>query len=64
MMIVGCDFHPSFLQITVLDTDSGEMREHKLMHASGESEQSYRHLECHRWWAWNQSATASVYPVA
>ncbi|MGD0157922.1 MAG: IS110 family transposase [Terracidiphilus sp.] len=44
MMIVGCDFHPSFQQVAVLDTESGELQEHKLMHATGEAEQFYRRL--------------------
>jgi transposase len=44
MMIVGCDFHPSFQQVPVLNTKSGEMREHKLVHATGEAEQFYRRL--------------------
>ena len=43
-MIVGCDFHPSFQQVAVLDTESGELQEHKLMHATGEAEQFYRRL--------------------
>jgi transposase len=34
MIIIGCDFHPSFQQITVLDTQSGECEERKLMHAT------------------------------
>ena len=44
MMIVGCDFHPSFQQVAVLDTESGELQAHKLMHATGEAEQFYRRL--------------------
>lgn len=43
-MIVGCDFHPSFQQVAVLDTESGELQEHKLMHATGDAEQFYRRL--------------------
>jgi len=31
MMIVGCDFHPSFQQVAVLDTESGELQAHKLL---------------------------------
>jgi transposase len=45
MKIVGCDFHPSFQQVAVLDVSSGEVRELKLMHASGEAERFYRELE-------------------
>ncbi|MDR3735248.1 MAG: hypothetical protein P4L10_06890 [Acidobacteriaceae bacterium] len=44
MMIVGCDFHPSFQQVAVLYTESGELLEHKLMHATGEAEPFYRKL--------------------
>jgi transposase len=44
MIIVGCDFHPSFQQIATLDTESGVTEEHKLMHASGEAEEFYRRL--------------------
>jgi lysophospholipid acyltransferase (LPLAT)-like uncharacterized protein len=44
MIIIGCDFHPSFQQIAVLDTESGECEERKLMHATGEVEQFYRRL--------------------
>jgi transposase len=44
MIIIGCDFHSSFQQIAVLDTESGECEERKLMHATGEAEQFYRRL--------------------
>jgi len=27
MKIVGCDFHPSYQQIAVLDTETGEVQE-------------------------------------
>jgi transposase len=37
MQIVGCDFHPSFQQVAILDVCSGEVRELKLMHADGEA---------------------------
>jgi len=45
MQIVGCDFHPSFQQVAVLDVSTGEVREKKLSHASGEAERFYRELE-------------------
>jgi transposase len=32
MMIIGCDFHPSFQQIAILDTESGELRQKRLEH--------------------------------
>jgi transposase len=44
MIIVGCDFHPSFQQIAMLDTETGATEEHKLMHTSGEAEGFYRKL--------------------
>jgi transposase len=44
MHIVGCDFHPSWQQVAVLDTESGEIQEHKLANSSGEAEQFYRRL--------------------
>ena len=44
MMIVGCDFHASFQQVAVLDTENGELQERKLVHPTGEAEQFYRRL--------------------
>ena len=44
MIIIGCDFHPSFQQVAVLDTESGELQEHKLIHTTEEAEQFYRSL--------------------
>jgi transposase len=32
MIIIGCDFHPSFQQIDLLDTDTGEVRQLSLAH--------------------------------
>jgi transposase len=45
MQIVGCDFHPSFQQVAILDTSTGEVRDLKLMHATGDAERFYRELE-------------------
>lgn len=45
MKIVGCDFHPSFQQVAILDLSTGEVRELKLMHATGEAERFYRELK-------------------
>jgi transposase len=45
MKIVGCDFHPSYQQIAILDTETEEVQEKKLMHASGEAEKFYRELQ-------------------
>ena len=44
MIIIGCDFHPSFQQIAMLDTETGATEEHKLMHTGGEAERFYRKL--------------------
>lgn len=45
MKIIGCDFHPSFQQITVLDGETKQRVRKKLEHASGEAEQFYRSLQ-------------------
>lgn len=45
MKIVGCDFHPSFQQIAVLDTSTGEIEQRRLVHSDGEAERYYRQLE-------------------
>src|SRR5277367_7163876 len=44
MNIIGCDYHPSWQQICWMDTLTGETRERKLDHASGEAEKFYRGL--------------------
>jgi transposase len=44
MLIVGCDFHPSWQQIAWLDTETGETGEQKLLHAGGEAQQFYAQL--------------------
>lgn len=44
MMIIGCDFHPSWEQVAWLDTETGETGELKLVHAAGEAERFYRGL--------------------
>jgi transposase len=43
MKIIGCDFHPSFQQIAMIDTETGEHTERRLM--SEEAEAFYRQLE-------------------
>ena len=43
MFIVGCDYHPSFQQITFVETETGELREQRLMHREG-AEEFYRAL--------------------
>src|SRR5580704_16994566 len=45
MKIVGCDFHPSYQQVAVLDTSTGVEEEFPLKHANGEAERFYRELE-------------------
>ena len=37
MKIIGCDFHPSYQQIAMLDRETGEWSEGKLVHAGGEA---------------------------
>jgi transposase len=44
MLIVGCDFHPSWQQIAVFDSKTGEISEHKLGNGTGEAERFYRQL--------------------
>jgi transposase len=44
MMIIGCDFHPSWQQVSWLDMETGETGERKLVHASGEARQFYQQL--------------------
>jgi transposase len=43
MFIVGCDYHPRFQQIAFVDTETGELREQRLMHREG-AEEFYRAL--------------------
>jgi transposase len=43
MMIIGCDFHPRFQQIAVVDLETGEYGERRLSHPE-EAERFYRSL--------------------
>ena len=43
MIIIGCDYHPSFQQIAFVDTDTGELQERRLQHRE-EAEKLYRDL--------------------
>ncbi len=43
MIIVGCDYHPSFQQIAFVDTDTGELNEQRLEHRES-AEAFYREL--------------------
>jgi transposase len=44
MRIIGCDFHPSWQQVAVLDSETGEVSERKLVNGDGEAERFYRTL--------------------
>ncbi len=44
MMIVGCDFHPSWQQVSFFDSETGEVSERKLVNGNGEAERFYRQL--------------------
>ena len=44
MLIIGCDYHPSFQQIACVDTEGGELAERRLVHR-GEAEQFYGQLK-------------------
>jgi len=44
VLIIGCDYHPSFQQIALLDTETGELRERRLVHRE-EAEQFYGKLK-------------------
>jgi transposase len=44
MIIVGCDFHPSWQQIAFLDPETGETAERRLVNGNGEAEAFYRAL--------------------
>ncbi len=66
MLIIGCDYHPSWQQVCWMDTETGETEERKLEHASGEAEKFYRGLavsvlnrmestgNCHCLWRWRR----------
>jgi hypothetical protein len=44
MLITGCDYHPGFEQIALVDTETGECGERRLTHRE-EAEQFYRTLK-------------------
>jgi transposase len=44
MMIIGCDFHPSWQQVSWVDTETGETGVRKLVHASGDAKLFYERL--------------------
>jgi transposase len=44
MMIIGCDFHPSWQQVSWLDSETGDAGEQKLVHATGDAKKFYQEL--------------------
>jgi transposase len=44
MMIIGCDFHPSWQQIAWFDSETGEVGQRKLVHADGEARVFYEQM--------------------
>src|SRR5256714_8643568 len=44
MKIIGCDFHPGFHRIAMVDTETGELIKRRLDHASGEADKFYEAL--------------------
>lgn len=44
MVIIGCDFHPSWQQVAWLDTETGETGKCRLVNGDGEAERFYRAL--------------------
>ena len=44
MKIIGCDFHPSFQQIAMVDTETGETMQRRLLHGDGEAQRFYESL--------------------
>ena len=48
MKIIGCDFHPSYQQIAMVDTETGELRERRLEHEQGEARRFYQALQGQR----------------
>ncbi len=44
MLIIGCDYHPSFQQIAFVNTETGELEERHLAHRE-EAERFYSELK-------------------
>jgi transposase len=44
MKIIGCDFHPSYQQIAMVDGETGELQEHSLVHEGGQAQRFYQSL--------------------
>ena len=45
MLIIGCDYHPSFQQIAFFTEETGECGERQLNHSGGEAEKFYGDLK-------------------
>ena len=45
MKYIGCDFHPSFQQITMLDLETGELVRRRLLHGNDEAKGFYEALQ-------------------
>lgn len=45
MKIIGCDFHPSYQQIALVDNETGELWEGRLEHERGEARRFYELVE-------------------
>jgi transposase len=41
MLIIGCDYHPRFQKIAMLDTATGEIKVNRLEHENGEAKEFY-----------------------
>jgi hypothetical protein len=44
MLIIGCDYHPSFQQIALVDAETSEVSERRLAHRE-HAKQFYRELK-------------------
>ena len=44
MFIIGCDYHPRFQMIAMLDTTTGEVKVLRLEHENGEAKRFYASL--------------------
>ena len=44
MKIIGCDFHPRYQQIAMMDTETGELVERRREHENGEARAFYASL--------------------
>jgi hypothetical protein len=44
MIIIGCDFHPRYEQIAMMNTKTGELVERRLEHENGEARAFYASL--------------------